>query len=73
MSVADLKLQIIKLLDNQPIEVLQHWLNLLQTNANMSPNSLTEIEMGYKAMSEDVEREAEAYEWMENTLNPNEL
>jgi len=34
---------------------------------------MTEIELGYKAMSEDVEREAEAYEWIENTRNPNEL
>ena len=34
---------------------------------------LSPIEEGYKAMSEDEEREEEAFEWVEGTLNSEEL
>lgn len=73
MSAADIKLQIIKLLDNQPVEVLKHWFDMLQATENSNSNNLKEIELGYKAMAEDSERETEAFEWIENTLNSTKL
>ena len=30
---------------------------------------ISDLEAGYKAMAEDQEREAEAFEWIEGTLN----
>jgi hypothetical protein len=33
------------------------------------PEELNEIELGYKQMSEDTEREAEALEWIEACMN----
>ena len=33
-----------------------------------SPEELDELELGYKQMSEDKEREAEALEWIEGLL-----
>lgn len=73
MSAADIKLQIIKLLDNQPVEVLKHWFDMLQATENSNSKKLKEIELGYKAMAQDAERETEALEWIENTLNATEL
>lgn len=53
--------------------VVSEALRVLEEHSKKDDENINEIELGYKAMSEDVEREAEANEWVENTLNPNEL
>lgn len=74
MTDAEIKLQLIRIIDSQKGAVLMDWLNLLQSKMQkISEPGLTELESGYKAMSEDVEREAVASEWIEGTLNSNDL
>ncbi len=70
MNDAEIKLQLIRIIDSQEGVVLLDWLNLLQSKIQKnSKNDLTELELGYKAMSEDIEREVHASEWIEGTLN----
>jgi len=74
MNDAEIKLQLIRIIDSQQGTILMDWLNLLQSKIQKdSMNGLTELELGYKAMSEDVEREAEALEWIDCTLNSDDL
>lgn len=66
MTDAEVKLQLIRLIDDQSSHNLR---NLYETviskiqGYQQSENFL--LEQGYKAMSEDKEREREAYEWIE--------
>jgi len=47
--------------------VVSEALRVLEEHSKKDDENITEIELGYKAMSEDVERETEAHEWIENT------
>ena len=76
MSEADIKLRIIRLIDSQQGEILQELYELIlnklyQTRQEEEP--LSGIEIGYKEMSEDKEREEEAFEWIEGTLHSEDL
>ncbi len=76
MSEADIKLRIIRLIDSQEGEILRELyemiLNKLYQEKREEEN-LSALEQGYKKMSEDQEREEEAFEWIEGTLNSEEL
>jgi len=45
----------------------------MREKSDVQKEELTPIEQGYKAMSEDEEREEKAFEWIEGTLNTDEL
>ncbi|MEM1325966.1 MAG: hypothetical protein AAGI23_08440 [Bacteroidota bacterium] len=70
MSDAELKLQLIRLIDQQHGQALRAIYEFLQSKFKTEPaNELTHLEAGYQAMAADTEREAEAFEWIEGTLN----
>lgn len=76
MSEADIKLKIVRLIDSQSGEVLQELYEMIiskvyQRKKEVEP--ISTLEEGYKAMSEDKEREREAIEWIEGTLDPEAL
>ena len=74
MSDSEIKLKLIRLIDSQGGKSLMRLYELI--NEEIDPaqkEELTLLEQGYKAMSEDKEREEEAFEWIEGTLNSNEL
>ncbi|MCC5945601.1 MAG: hypothetical protein JJT94_11755 [Bernardetiaceae bacterium] len=76
MSEADLKLHIIRLIDSQQGEILQEIYSLIVSKLyeeKQETDSLSALEMGYKNMAEDTEREAEAYEWIEHTFDSKEI
>jgi hypothetical protein len=76
MSESEIKLKIIRLIDSQNGETLKELYELILAKLygkKKEEPSLSPIEEGYKAMSEDEEREEEAFEWIEGTLNSEEL
>jgi hypothetical protein len=76
MSESEIKLKIIRLIDSQNGETLKELYELILAKLygkNKEESSFSPIEEGYKAMSEDEEREEEAFEWIEGTLNSEEL
>ena len=74
MSDAELKLQMIRLIDQQQGQVLQTIYHLLLSKLKVQKQvDLTPLELGYQAMAADEEREQEAFEWIEGTLNSEEL
>ena len=76
MSEADIKLQIIRLIDSQQGEVLRELYEMILHKLYQDEQKgelLSALEQGYKKMSEDREREEEAFEWIEGTLNSEEL
>lgn len=67
MSDAEIKLQLIRIIDGQKrstLEILYDY--MIQ---KMGLVEMDDLEMGYKAMSEDVVREKGAEEWINGTLN----
>lgn len=71
MREADIKLKIIRLIDSQKGEVLEQLYELIQSKINREKREevpLASLETGYKEMSEDKDREVEAFEWIEGTL-----
>lgn len=76
MSESEIKLRIIRLIVSQKGEILQELyqmiLNKLYKESGQAP-PMSSLEAGYKAMSEDPDREKEAFEWVEGTLNAEEL
>ncbi len=76
MRDSEIKLKIIRLIDRQNGETLNELYELilskLQKTEKEYPSSYS-IEQGYKDMSEDHEREQNAFEWIEGTLNSEEL
>lgn len=76
MSEADIKLKLIRLIDSLKGEILlelhEMILNKLYKERS-EEEPLSSIALGYKEMSEDEEREEEAFEWIEGTLNSEEL
>lgn len=76
MNDAEIKLNIIRLIDTQQGQKLVELYQLIQSKIVINKpkkEDLSPIELGYKAMSEDVEREEEVFEWLENTNNFVEL
>ncbi len=71
MSDAEIKLELIRLVDRQEGRSLRALYELLQKQVGTNVNNT--LEAGYKAMSEDTAREEEALEWGEGTLNTEEL
>ncbi|MEY3368739.1 MAG: hypothetical protein RI973_1894 [Bacteroidota bacterium] len=72
MSEIEIKLRIIRLIISQKGDILQELYNLILSKLfkeKKQPTPLSALESGYKEMSEDVEREKEALEWAEGTLN----
>jgi len=70
MTDAEMKIQLIRLIDNQSGQTLMDLYETLQNRLNQYiKTDLSVIESGYKAMSKDIKREKEASEWIENTLN----
>lgn len=76
MNDAEIKLQLIRLIDSQQGRKLLELYELVQSKLlptkEIEPD-LSPIELGYKEMSEDLEREEEAMEWIECTNNFNEI
>lgn len=74
MSDAELKLQLVRLIDQHHGQTLRTIYDFLQSKlSNASSDNLTSLEKGYQAMAADTEREAAAFEWSEGTLNVEEL
>lgn len=76
VSEAELKVKIFRLIDGQEGEILQKLYQLLLENLQSEKNLYrhwTSLEEGYRAMAADEEQEQEALEWVEGTLNTEEL
>ena len=79
MSEAELKLSIFRAIDQLSGESLydlyQYVLEVLKKEEATEDNELeiNSLELGYASMSQDVEREKEAIEWIEGTLNTEDL
>ena len=78
MSESEIKLELIRLIDSQAGDSLKRLYQLIREEispgkSNVKQPELSPLEHGYKLMSEDEEREAEAFEWIEGTLNSEEL
>lgn len=72
MSEADIKLKIVRLIDSQSGEVLRELYEMITSKVyerNQEIGPISALEKGYKDMSEDKERETEALEWIEGTLD----
>lgn len=64
---------LIRQLPAEQLEQLRGELADLKQEPARESISASDIEEGYKAMAEDEEREADAFEWIEGTLNHEEL
>jgi len=76
MSDAELKLEIIRLIDNQNSETLHALYELILSrieSKRIEYNSVREINYGYEQMAQDEDRENEAFEWIEGTIDTEEL
>ena len=76
MNDAEIKLQLIRLIDSQQGRKLLELYELVQSKllpTKEVAHNLSSIELGYKAMSEDLKREEEAIEWVEYANNFNEI
>lgn len=71
-SEAELKLEIFRLLDSQHEEDLKEIYDWLSIKVKKNDN-LSDLESGYRDMAADKDREKEAAEWIEGTLNSDEL
>lgn len=67
-SDAELKVKIFRLIDTQQGKVLQEVYDMLSAKLQ-GKDALSSIEQGYKDMAADEQREREASEWIEGTLN----
>lgn len=72
INESDLKVNIFKLIDSQSEESLKEIYAWLTAKTEKKESSIW-LEQGYKDMAADVDREKEANEWIEGTLNSNEL
>ncbi|WP_338815599.1 hypothetical protein V9L05_23840 (plasmid) [Bernardetia sp. Wsw4-3y2] len=69
MEEAAIKLELFRIIDSYEDELLQEMYNLIKEFQEKKEAELNEVlEHGYKAMSEDLEREEEADEWIEGTF-----
>ena len=72
MKKTDLKIKLLELIDNQSEEHLQEIYDLLSSRFD-DKTSVSAIEQGYQEMATDTERENEAHNWIEGTLNSEEI
>jgi hypothetical protein len=72
INEAELKVEIFRIIDSQKGESLQEVYDWLSDKMKERELVLL-IEQGYKDMAEDKEREQEASEWIEGTLNSSDL
>ena len=77
MTEADLKLKMIRLIDKQEGQSLQriyeYLLLSLSSESSYSSEALESIEDGYERMSKDEDRESQAMDWIEGTLDSDSL
>lgn len=78
MNEAEMKLSIFRAIDQLKGDTLGEIYHLVQNlldtgELDTSISGVEDVEIGYKAMSGDEERESEALSWIEGTLNPNDL
>lgn len=73
MSDAELKLEIIRLIDSQNSETLHQLYELILSRIPVGKNneyqSVQDLAAGYMKMAQDNERETEAFDWIEGTFN----
>ncbi len=76
MTDSEIKLKLFRLIDSQSGNILLDTYNMLKSrlmNSNKEEeNYVSDIESQYKQMSKDRQRENEAMEWIEGTLNDQE-
>lgn len=72
ISEAELKVKIFRLIDAQQGESLQEVYDWLSTKLQ-GRETVFSIEQGYRDMAADEVREQKAFEWVEGTLNTDEL
>ena len=71
MSDAELKLEIIRLIDNQNSETLHALYELILSrieSKRIEYNSVRDINYGYEQMAQNQDRENEAFELIEGTI-----
>lgn len=74
MNEAEIKLHLIRIIDKQKGKTLTELYELVLSKfLKKEQTVLTPIENGYKEMSQDIIRENEAFDWIENTLNSEDL
>ena len=75
MTTAELKIQLFRLIDAQEAATLRRLYDSIveQIKAPIVAEPMSDLEQGYAAMAVDAEREAEALEWIEGTMNQEEL
>ena len=69
---AELKVKIFRLVDAQQGESLQEVYDWLSEKLQ-EKETVSSLEQGYKNMAADEEREKEAFEWVEGTLNTDDI
>ncbi len=69
---AELKVKIFRLVDAQQGESLQEVYDWLSEKLQ-EKEIVSSLEQGYKRMAADEEREKEAFEWVEGTLNTDDI
>ncbi len=69
---AELKVKIFRLVDAQQGDSLQEVYDWLSEKLQKK-EIVSSLEQGYKSMAADEEREKEAFEWVEGTLNTDDI
>jgi len=72
ISEAELKVKIFRIIDAQQGESLQEVYDWLSSKLQ-EKEAVSSIEQGYRNMAKDTEREQKAFEWVEGTLNTDDL
>jgi hypothetical protein len=77
MNDAEIKLKLFRFIDSQKGYQLKEIYNLVREKFDLAKlsraNRLSDIEVQYKQMAEDMDREKDALEWIEGSLNSEEL
>lgn len=78
MSDSEIKIQLFRLIDGQSGRTLQKLyemvrIEMVSDERNKDSDGLNELERSYKEMSEDQEREKDAFTWIEGTLNSSDI
>lgn len=78
MSDSEIKIQLIRLIDRQSGRTLQKIYEMVRIEMGLDErkiesDGLNELERSYKEMSEDQERETDAFTWIEGTLNSSDI
>lgn len=78
MSDSEIKIQLIRLIDRQSGRTLQKIYEMVRIEMGLDErkkdsDGLNELERSYKEMSEDQDREEDAFTWIEGTLNSSDI